>query len=197
MPIGENRPYTNLDFQQVIKQVFNENEDRLRVDAVATIITPPEIAVSISDTEDSIRIGNGAGNLLAVNADGSINVNVITTVLPIVAVNTYNEVTTLPIGASTTLVSYTVPIGKSSYLQTIEASGGNVAVYSVKINGVTIAKDYCGRAADFTASFKFETGIPSFPGLKYAAGTAITVVVVNAGTTIADFDARIQVIEEG
>lgn len=195
---GVNVPYTNLDFQQVIKQVFNEAQDRLRVDAVATIITPPDIAVSITDTTDSIRIGNGAGNLLAVNADGSINVNIVSaSPLARVAVNTYNEVTSLPIGASTTLVSYTVPVAKVAYLQTVEASGGNVAIYTVNVNGVAIAKNYCGRAADLITYFKFDTGLITIPGLKYTSGTVITVVVVNSGTTITNFDARIQVIEEG
>lgn len=56
---GPGAPYTNLDFQQVLKQSFDEATDRLRVDAVATIITPPALEVSINQVDDSISIGDG------------------------------------------------------------------------------------------------------------------------------------------
>lgn len=56
---GPNIPYTTLDYPQVIKQCFDEANDRLRVDAVATIVTPPAIEVLINQADDSVAIGDG------------------------------------------------------------------------------------------------------------------------------------------
>lgn len=82
MPIGPNGPnYSQLDEQQIIQRVFEEEKDRLRVDAevTATIVDPFEVI--ISDTNDSIRIGDGAGNKVAVNPDGSTNSRTINTLI--------------------------------------------------------------------------------------------------------------------
>jgi len=71
---GPNSPYTNLDGNQVLKQSFDETNDRLRVDAVVTasigdiIIDAEESDIAIKD-----RITD---NLLKINADGSIDANV-------------------------------------------------------------------------------------------------------------------------
>lgn len=71
---GPNFPYTKLDYQQVIKNVYDESTDRLRTDSTATIVVPPGgLEVNISDLSDSIKIGDGSGVYLDINPDGSIN----------------------------------------------------------------------------------------------------------------------------
>lgn len=63
-------PYTNLDFQQVIKQSFDEAQDRLRVDAAFS----GTITVHLDPSTDGVFIGDGT-DILNINPDGSINVN--------------------------------------------------------------------------------------------------------------------------
>lgn len=67
---GPNTPYTDLDFQQVIKQAFQESTDRLRVDAAFS----GTITVHLDPSTDGVFIGDGT-DILNINPDGSINVN--------------------------------------------------------------------------------------------------------------------------
>ncbi len=55
---------SKLDQEQIIKQVYDENDNRLRVDA--------SISASIGD----VSIVDSDGNELEVNPDGSINTNI-------------------------------------------------------------------------------------------------------------------------
>lgn len=68
---------SELDFPQIIQALYDEVNNRLRVDAelTATIIPPPGIEVSIHASDDNIAIRNtNNSNELLINADGSINV---------------------------------------------------------------------------------------------------------------------------
>lgn len=70
---------TLLDFQQVIRQVYDESINRLRVDSTATITPPPGgLPVLITHTEDSIRIGDGVDlvTLTTVGAKKALDVYV-------------------------------------------------------------------------------------------------------------------------
>ncbi len=72
--INPNR--SNLDFSQCIQRAFNEDLDRIRVDAEisASIIAPPGLEVSIVATDDNIAIRNSNNNNeLLINVNGSIN----------------------------------------------------------------------------------------------------------------------------
>lgn len=71
---------TNLDYSQVLQNVYDEGENRLRVDADITAVIPGGIQVNINDTDDSIKIGDGSGNYVKVNSNGSIDVNSTTTI---------------------------------------------------------------------------------------------------------------------
>jgi hypothetical protein len=61
------------DGQQVLQYAFDDATGKLRVDAV---ISPSGHDLQIDYTDDSIAIGDPASNnLLAINSDGSVNVN--------------------------------------------------------------------------------------------------------------------------
>lgn len=67
---------TNLDFSQVIQRAYDEPNNRLRVDAAATIVTPPALEVSINSADDNIAIRNSTNsNELLINSDGSVTAN--------------------------------------------------------------------------------------------------------------------------
>lgn len=72
---GPGSPYTKLDADQVIRQAFDETTDRLRVDAEVTA-TVGDMELNIDHTTDSVKVGDGT-DLLAINPDGSIDVNVL------------------------------------------------------------------------------------------------------------------------
>jgi hypothetical protein len=72
---GPNAPYTQLDADQVLKQSFDEVNDRLRVDAsVTAVVAGVTLDAATSDIAIADRV---TGNLLKVNADGSVDANVV------------------------------------------------------------------------------------------------------------------------
>lgn len=89
---GENSPYTQLDANQVLQQVFDETKDRLRVDTEATITATGQVEVAIDQSDDSIRIGDGI-NLVTATILGStvaLDVNIANDSLNIGADGVYN-----------------------------------------------------------------------------------------------------------
>lgn len=71
---GPNSPYTALSADQVIQQSFDEANDRLRVDASITA-TIGDIKIDAEESDIAIK-DRVTDNLLAIENDGSINVNV-------------------------------------------------------------------------------------------------------------------------
>lgn len=78
MPIGSNGPdYTELDQNQIVQRVFDEAEDRLRVDAQVTATVSGPFDVAITAATDNIAIRNTSNNNeLLINPDGSINTQI-------------------------------------------------------------------------------------------------------------------------
>jgi hypothetical protein len=72
---GPNAPYTNLDSNQVIKQVYDEADDRLRVDAVVSA-TIGDVIIDAEESDIAIK-DRVTDNLLKINSDGSIDANVV------------------------------------------------------------------------------------------------------------------------
>lgn len=68
-----NFPPSLLDPHQIVKHVYDEDSQSIRVKTnLAVNLDNQEIL--ITDDVDSIAIGNGSGQKLAINPDGSINV---------------------------------------------------------------------------------------------------------------------------
>lgn len=128
------------------------------------------------------------------NEDGSINVIVESVPSPnTTVINTYNELLSVAIGSTVTIVTYTVPFAKQTVFQRASFSGENIAKYDLLINGSPqdTARTYFG--GDLTGEFNFETGNDS--GLTLSTGNTIAVQVYNFRPSTADFEARIQVLE--
>jgi hypothetical protein len=64
---------TELDFQQVIRRVYDDANDRLRTDTNITIDGSGGLDVIISDLNDSVAIGDGSGNLATITTVGASN----------------------------------------------------------------------------------------------------------------------------
>lgn len=69
---GPNVPYTGLDADQVLRQAFDETEDRLRVDAeITATISVLEVDIRAADG-DNIAISDGVKNV-TISTDGAKN----------------------------------------------------------------------------------------------------------------------------
>src|ERR1035437_1989017 len=98
MSQGPNIPYSNLDQNQILQRVFDESQDKLRVDAnIATPLGTVECIISAA-SGDNIAITNQDGsNPLVINTDGTINVKVLQTTPPPLKIR-YNEISGLASG---------------------------------------------------------------------------------------------------
>lgn len=140
---------------------------------------------------DNIAIHDAQGDELDINPDGSLNV-VVTSSNPGDLKTFYNEVTAVPNSILTTIITYTAPFGKVSYIQKAEVSGNNVAEYTVELNSVVIDKKRTWFSGGLDNKFVFaETGT----GYKLAVGDVITVRVSHLRPSVGDFNSRLQVVE--
>jgi hypothetical protein len=112
---GPNAPYTNLDSDQVLKQSFDETNDRLRVDAQVTAVVPGPFEVIINDTTDSIAIGDGTGNKWLINPDRSGNVRTMNTLIT----NPFDFISATYPNATTEVYSYKLGGSSGSLVGTI------------------------------------------------------------------------------
>jgi hypothetical protein len=62
---------SRLDASQVLQGAFDEESQRLRVDAEATVVNA-DIDISLDSLDDSVSIGDEDGNMLRINPDGSL-----------------------------------------------------------------------------------------------------------------------------
>lgn len=106
----------------------------------------------------------------------------------------FNEVAAIAVGAETEINTYTAPSGKISYLLSILNSGGNRGQFNIYNNGVLFDKQYT-NVTQLTAPFDYKTGSSNVPGLVISAGAVISVRVINAGTSAADFNSRFMILE--
>lgn len=202
---------SKYDFPQIIKLVYDEALNRLRVDIGANITLGGELEVSIDAASgDNIAISDGTDTLqinpdgsinvdfvgspevkitdgtdtLAINADGSINVTLSgsETVL-----ETYNEISSVVNSVLTTIVSYTaLAPGK---LKQINVSGTNIAEYSVELNSVVIDKRRTYFGSALNTDFNYDDG------LLITTADTIVVKVIHERPSVGSFNGRIQVTE--
>lgn len=75
---------SKLDGNQVLRQAFDEGAQRLKVSAdVTATVSAATQEVVISDVDDSIKIGNGAGQYASVSGAGALKVDGSAVVQPV------------------------------------------------------------------------------------------------------------------
>lgn len=149
--------------------------------------------VSISAATDNIGISDqSSGNKLTINSDGSLNVVVATGVTGNV-ISFFNQISSVAVNATVTILIYTIPVSNTGYLQTVEVSGTNIATYDLLVNSVQYARKRTYFGGNLDVSFKFGDSTSNSP--SFVAGTVITVNVTNFRPTLGDFEARIQLIQ--
>lgn len=176
-----------LDAGQCIQGAYDENVGAFRIET--TPETGGTTEVSIDAADDSVRIGNGTGNFLAVNNDGSINVDV-TGSTAYTNIVQYGEVDSVALGGTETVLTYTVPSGGSFYLVRVSFSGDCLGEFDLLINSATNMKKRL-TYSEFNASFNY--GTSALPGYLLSSGTTIQVVSTNySPINIASFNATLE-----
>lgn len=96
----------------------------------------------------------------------------------------YNSISSLAAGAVTTILSYTVPAGKTLSLKSFEVSGTNIATYNVEVAGVTKnnRRTYFGGGLNATLELN---------NLSVSSGTIVRVRVIHSRPMTGDFEATL------
>lgn len=170
---------SQLSQENILRDVHDTPTQSLRVSAFS-IPPPGGMEVIISDVDDSIKIGNGSGQYMAVNPDGSINVNIVSAGLT--RENFFSEITNIAASVTTTILSY-VAVADTNLLK-IDVAGSNIGAYEVLINGLLNAKKY-SMFSKLNETFNFEEGLP------LTTGDIVLVRVTHYRPYVGNFNANI------
>lgn len=175
---------------------FYTNSNPLPINASISVgyvkITAEDNVPDPGDIHDSVRIGDGTDEL-EVNADGSINVNIVSgSPSNKVIVSTYNEITAVASGVLTTITTYTIPILKTAQLQRVSVNGDNIAEFTVLLNATLLETRRTNFGAPLNEDFTFTGTTVDGPAL--VAGDQIIVKVIHSRPTVGKFGARIQTL---
>lgn len=192
-----------LNPSNIAKKVFDESVDAIRV--VGSIGGATAVVIdSASGDNISINHSNGQAitqaNPLPVSIEqfniGEVEIkNDNGNPVPTVAVIDYNpiyvysEISSVPMGIETVIVSYTVPVGKAAKLNLSEMTGNNIAEYSLYVGAIRVAKKRT-QYTDLNAQMTF-TNV----GYTLTSGQTISLRVKHLRPSLGEFEANLQIKE--
>lgn len=140
----------------------------------------------VGDKHSSVRIaGTNCANEMAVNDDGSINVNIVQSPNnPGLNIN-HAEISAVASGVETTIL--TIVASGNYRVQKVEVSGDNFALFRVKINGTTVSNKRSWYS-DFNQTFSYEDFTN---GLLLTVGQVLTVTVLHNRPFLGNFEATV------
>lgn len=158
------------------------------------------LSIIISHTDDSIRLGDGTNYITSTTsgAKTALDVNLLggtVTTTPVPAgptVTTFGSISALAPASNSITATYTVPVGKTDYIQKVYISGTQVGTYTIRVNTIVFLK-YRTSVTKFSEIIDLSTG--SAFGKQIVAGDTVDVVSENNGSVNGDFDVTIQVME--
>lgn len=101
----------------------------------------------------------------------------------------YNQITSIPRDTPSVILSYTVPAGKTFFVQLVEVGGDNVAHFTVEVGASVAATARTWFNGPFIEHIRFDgTGNA---GLSLIAGVQIKVKVVHHRPVSGTFEGRI------
>ena len=101
-----------------------------------------------------------------------------------ITINEFASVSAVATGVLTSIVNYTVPVGKTLYLNLIEYSGENIARFDVLINATLQAR----RVTYFSGPLSDEF---IFSSLRVPTGQTVELKIIHVRPEVGDFDGRI------
>lgn len=152
MSVNYSRTKTGI-YNAVLPTLQNGDFAETQVDVNGRLITSTVVTanfsaaqeVIISANDDSVKIGDGAGHFMAVNADGSINVLGTSTVTGTVNANINGlasfQTSQYTVGTSAVQITPTPLTGRSSLSLKATTTGGGV-IYVGNSSGVTTSTGY-------------------------------------------------------
>ena len=105
----------------------------------------------------------------------------------------YNSISSIAAGATTNLVTYTVPISTKSLLQKVDMGGENIAKFDIYINGdlVGTKRTYFGGGLNTI----FDVVGSNETGYLLNTGDVVLVTVLHNRPFAANFESTIQILE--
>lgn len=161
------------------------------VGLVETAVNNVETAVNAVETNQTdgtqkTQVVDGAGDILAVNTDGSINVNVVASALGD-QIHKYDTAPTIAPNTPTTVIDYTVTVGKTFLLKAISgtASGKVKVVLKTGLAGATTQGTYFNSTSAPNVLVEFPSPI------EVVAGHKIQIIITNRDNSSSDLYATI------
>lgn len=130
-------------------------------------------------------------NKMKVNNDGSVNTVSVAGYGDCKSL--YSEVSSVAASTLTSVVTYTVPVGKTAFLQAVAFSGTNIAEYQVFIDATLEDKKRTWFSGGLDSTFQFST--ENAYGIPLIAGNVINLKVIHSRPFVGDFNGRIQLLE--
>lgn len=206
---------SNLDADQCIRGAYDDASGRLRVDAEisASIITPPGLEVSIEDTDDSIKIGNGSGIYAQVTGSNALKVDGSGVVQPITgsviisnfpAVQQVSQSGVWSVGRTWTLANTTdsVNIGNFPVTQAVTQSGtwniNNISgVVSLPTGAATSALQTSGNTSLASIDSKLTSPLAVSQSGAWTTGRTWNLSNLTDSVNIGNFPSIQQVSQSG
>lgn len=206
MPAPVNPNKGQLDQTQIMQRAFDETTDRLRTDAAATIIAG-SLEVVISDVDDSIKIGDGSGNFVAVKgasttpvaADKALVVSLSPNTAPVVVSGTV-AVSNFPATQAISAASLPLPTGaatestlSSLNSKVVTVDTGNVTISSALPAGSnTIGKidQGLGGASAWKVDGSAVTQPISAASLPLPTGAATSALQTTGNSSLSSIDSK-------
>lgn len=105
------------------------------------------------------------------------------------ATNVYAQISSVPNGSLTNVLTYVVPVGKTFFLQMMEAGGDNIGHYTLEVNGSVIGTARTWFNGPFIERLRFD-GIGNV-GLPVAEGIIIRIKVIHYRPVAGTFEGRL------
>jgi hypothetical protein len=136
------------------------------------------------DIHSSVRVSDGTDDL-AINSDGSINVNIVSSPDDPGLILMHNEITSVASGSEVNIMSFTAPPSSNYRVFKIDVSGSNIAQFRVRLNGAIVSTLRTYFSSSLNDSFVYE---PFENGLKLAPGDVVRVTVIHGRPNPGDFE---------
>lgn len=127
--------------------------------------------IASSSSGGNVNIQDSAGNALT-STSGSLNVNITGDAVTSTPVLVYAEVDSVAMGASSNIISYTVPAGKTFTFSTVNVSSTSICSFEVDINSVAIGVMRISYGANYNDVF-------DYTGYSVPTGTVILIQGTN------------------
>jgi hypothetical protein len=181
-----------IDNAEIVRAMYEEEptvaQRTILVDECGNKVNdtnPLPVAIDGTITVGDVSIVEG-GNTLTVNPDGSIDVNIVNSTSTPGLQIAFNSVLAVASGVETTIITVTAPMG-GLRVEKINASGENVALFRVYVNGTEII-DKRSWWTQFNVEFAFENFIN---GLLLTSGQVLTVTCYHTRPYVGNFEATV------